>query len=853
MRKLQGVKWNNTYKNNENINYFDGSIYGISEMILAMICTILFVVSSNIIFSDVFQWANFSGISFVLMIIIALIVSFAMDLSVYAGKKGKYISVSILFLGLLMFALYIFLFEDFTDIFDGFSEMIALYMKDWSEFYKTKSFMTIRSVETAKAYNIFLLIIFFVLMWLVKMTRKNMIAVVMPLLALLTEFLIGKWPGSFAMVLMLIGITISNTMSWKKTDFVISNVQRRAKEKKKGFLLWIIVGMVTLSVWGVVRVAGTASAKYFLSYSDDFKAARKEIVSVFKDITSSDNIIEFFENIASALFSNADNKTADLSNRKPKYNNKVVMELTFKSAPPGTIYLKGFDADVYDDGTWSKDIKSYESACKKAGYNPKEMSEKVLNIAVGKLLKTYNLDHFGQGSLSMKGEIKYVDSSGTKAYAPYFSEQSKGDIIIRGDATLEKERGTNKLSFYMWQYGIDEESLYYRFDSITKEDWERWYENYVLEHYLDVPKGMKNVENIAGELMAMDSYYTGFDENESRLDKAELVSEWMSENTRYSQNLPDLPSGADPVEYFLGTSKTGYCMHYASASVLILREMGVPARYVSGYIVPRDLFEYESYDCIAKVKDNKAHAWVEIYLNGVGWIPIEVTNGYSSHDGVTPADNVPDPDYEEETSKTDEEETTDDSDDYYEDDIFQDDNNDSDDNTDDEIDNEITTGDESQTQGEISGGNSILPFGDNKGGGSVDLTVLWMVLGITFGCVIIIGTPVAIVIFVKRSRYNHLQILINKKRTVRAVKYINRQIYKRLRSRGKTLKHDYNDVAYEEILKETYQEIQPDNWHRFMCIVKAAAFSRRDISEEEMYFCYDIINKVMKINKEQQS
>ena len=70
MRKLQGVKWNNTYKNNENINYFDGSIYGISEMILAMICTILFVVSSNIIFSDVFQWANFSGISFVLMIII---------------------------------------------------------------------------------------------------------------------------------------------------------------------------------------------------------------------------------------------------------------------------------------------------------------------------------------------------------------------------------------------------------------------------------------------------------------------------------------------------------------------------------------------------------------------------------------------------------------------------------------------------------------------------------------------------------------------------------------------------------------------------------------------------------------
>ena len=57
--------------------------------------------------------------------------------------------------------------------------------------------------------------------------------------------------------------------------------------------------------------------------------------------------------------------------------------------------------------------------------------------------------------------------------------------------------------------------------------------------------------------------------------------------------VPMVRNYADPVEYFLGTGKEGYCMHYASAATLILQELGVPARYASGFVVKQGLFARE--------------------------------------------------------------------------------------------------------------------------------------------------------------------------------------------------------------------------------------------------------------------
>ncbi|MDE5588678.1 MAG: transglutaminase-like domain-containing protein, partial [Acetatifactor sp.] len=87
--------------------------------------------------------------------------------------------------------------------------------------------------------------------------------------------------------------------------------------------------------------------------------------------------------------------------------------------------------------------------------------------------------------------------------------------------------------------------------------------------------------------------------------------------------LPDSVADAgDFLDYFLLESRQGYCTYFATAFVLLARAEGIPARYVQGYCIP--LGEQGE----ARVYSNMAHAWPEVYLDGVGWIPFEPTPGY---------------------------------------------------------------------------------------------------------------------------------------------------------------------------------------------------------------------------------
>ncbi len=95
---------------------------------------------------------------------------------------------------------------------------------------------------------------------------------------------------------------------------------------------------------------------------------------------------------------------------------------------------------------------------------------------------------------------------------------------------------------------------------------------------------------------------------------------------------PDLVTvdpSLDGVENFLRNTKEGYCVQFASAAALILREMGIPTRFVEGYIanelsrISRDDFVYGGY-----VRDYQAHAWIEVWFDGVGWIQYETTPQY---------------------------------------------------------------------------------------------------------------------------------------------------------------------------------------------------------------------------------
>jgi transglutaminase-like putative cysteine protease len=94
----------------------------------------------------------------------------------------------------------------------------------------------------------------------------------------------------------------------------------------------------------------------------------------------------------------------------------------------------------------------------------------------------------------------------------------------------------------------------------------------------------------------------------------------------YTLKIEAPPEGADSVEYFLFTRKSGFCLHFASAAVVMLRSVGVPARLAIGYL-PGDPGKTAGQYII---RDKYFHAWPQVYFAGYGWVDIEATPGGAS-------------------------------------------------------------------------------------------------------------------------------------------------------------------------------------------------------------------------------
>lgn len=83
--------------------------------------------------------------------------------------------------------------------------------------------------------------------------------------------------------------------------------------------------------------------------------------------------------------------------------------------------------------------------------------------------------------------------------------------------------------------------------------------------------------------------------------------------------------GEDYVDQFLFESRVGYCDNFSTSMVVMLRSVGIPARWVKGFNTGT-----ENSEGYYEVRQNNAHSWVEVYFDGVGWLPFEPTLGFSS-------------------------------------------------------------------------------------------------------------------------------------------------------------------------------------------------------------------------------
>ena len=111
-------------------------------------------------------------------------------------------------------------------------------------------------------------------------------------------------------------------------------------------------------------------------------------------------------------------------------------------------------------------------------------------------------------------------------------------------------------------------------------------------------------------------------------DQAKAIEGWLRRNITYSETISAPPPNVDPVEWLLFDARQGYCTYYATAMILMLRHLGIPARLAAG-------FSQGEYDAAARqyiVRERDAHTWVEVYFPGYGWIEFEPTAAEAPYD-----------------------------------------------------------------------------------------------------------------------------------------------------------------------------------------------------------------------------
>ena len=105
----------------------------------------------------------------------------------------------------------------------------------------------------------------------------------------------------------------------------------------------------------------------------------------------------------------------------------------------------------------------------------------------------------------------------------------------------------------------------------------------------------------------------------------------LETNTRYEKEkvLLDLETSEneDLLTTFLLGDHAGNSAYYASAAVLAFRSFGIPARYAEGYFLSSRAIEAAGGRDV-QLTSSDAHAWVEVYMDGMGWIPVDVTPGF---------------------------------------------------------------------------------------------------------------------------------------------------------------------------------------------------------------------------------
>lgn len=267
-----------------------------------------------------------------------------------------------------------------------------------------------------------------------------------------------------------------------------------------------------------------------------------------------------------------------------KQTSTTVMTVT--SNKSGRLYLKGMTYANYKNNKWS--VLSDEQA--------------------EAFLEDYQV--FLMTTNDTSDDIVSINTAKKEGiiYTPYFLTSLNENFSPICDAFIANN---DKQTSYTMQTTLYDENDLHSFYRNQTEINEKAYNSYVNENYLKIPYDTKQAMLEIADNNGISEY--------PKTDIPTKVKEYISNSATYSLNTPKAPKDRDVAEWFLNDSDTGYCMHFANATALMLRALDIPARYVSGYCV-------NLVDGKAVVTSDNAHAWVEYFDPEIGWIPLDATS-----------------------------------------------------------------------------------------------------------------------------------------------------------------------------------------------------------------------------------
>lgn len=689
---------------------------------------------------------------------------------------------------------------------EGLTALYSDYLKAWNAYYQTS--YTVHGGEwdlAPHALCFAALVILLLLLLLCYVSGRRWPLLLMPLGSLTLGFLVdvpSDWPG---LALFFAGLAVICSGPQESARFHAVSARGTAAWRLGALARNVLFAILLLTVtpWAFGRTVAQIPEKApdIMAFQQDLE---KGIANLGNRHTASDEV--------------------SLDNSTPKYRDKLVLEVTADARPGTNLYLADFYGGTYQSGTWLQNPWEYRNAAR---------DDKIDRDRLGALLRQMPYESSRQSGFGRETATNYridYQVNTDSALVPYFTDVAGiEDVWVVDEGLVKKSRSQKTLEFAgstAWSFvkGLE-----------TGLNAAGWYSAYAAEHYVK-RSGIPAVEEQAGLLrngplgswsqhsegtLRASAYSDPV--NTRRLMLADTVRRRLAELADYSLYLDRLPGGTDAVQYFLETGHRGYCMHFASAGALILQEMGVPARYASGYIVKQQAFREDavSGEFVAPVYDRNAHAWVEIYMENVGWIPWEMTPGYETLAEVLPTDEVgqeqlPEGSSQEESGESESQE----------------------DKTGTEPEQAAKPGTEHASEptdpaGTVPGNQPPSGTGAGRFG---KLALRVAVTAVALVALLLLVR--AGVVLGMRHYHALLGREIRRKQHRRAVRRINRRIYRRLPkglSRGRM-----TDAEYEKKLADTYHKVTPEDWKRYMQVVKKVAFSREAVSDEEMRLCLTV-------------